>query len=250
MSKIDDLKTKRIILENFIKISSESDFNEDNLKKAIAEAEIDPNLQELIFEDGLISLIKFYVDEITLNLEKIIKKQDGFSEFKIREKISFSLFKLFELQKNDKIFLKKISKFYVDLRNLQNSQYNIRPIILSFKNPLFLADKIWFFIGDKSTDYNYYSKRLILSKIIARSFFVFLEDDSEDLLKTKKHIDSEIEKVMKFEKFKSKIKNFEICSQSKSDIQENIKDFFIDEKGSLRKPVETLKKLPFIRLFN
>ena len=54
---------------------------------------------------------------------------------------------------------------------------------------------IWFGINDKSTDFNFYTKRLTLAKIILRTLFVFVKDESADLMATKKFIDLQIEKL-------------------------------------------------------
>ena len=55
-------------------------------------------------------------------------------------------------------------------------------LILGSNKILFkIADEIWFLSGDKSTDYNYYTKRIILMKIYALTFSFFVFDDSKDL---------------------------------------------------------------------
>ena len=70
-----------------------------------------------------------------------------------------------------------------------------------------IADEIWFLAGDKSTDYNYYTKRIILMKIYAITFSFFVFDDSKNLEKTKKFLDKEINLVLKFGSLKKKLKN-------------------------------------------
>jgi len=68
------------------------------------------------------------------------------------------------------------------------------------------ADVIWNWAGDTSTDYNHYSKRTLLSGIIASSAFIFTNETDEDLTKTQKFIEKRIENVMKFGKLMSKLK--------------------------------------------
>ena len=80
-------------------------------------------------------------------------------------------------------------------------------LILGSNKILFkIADEIWFLSGDKSTDYNYYTKRIILMKIYALTFSFFVFDDSKDLEKTKKFLDREINFVLSFGNLKRKIK--------------------------------------------
>lgn len=67
-------------------------------------------------------------------------------------------------------------------------------------------DAIWRAAGDTSTDYNHYTKRLILSKVYASTLMVFLSDESPDLADTEAFLRRRIENVMQFEKFKAKAK--------------------------------------------
>lgn len=64
------------------------------------------------------------------------------------------------------------------------------------------ADMIWRAIGDTSTDGNFYSKRAILSAVIASTLPVWLSDESEDKTKGRAFLDARIANVMQFEKFK------------------------------------------------
>lgn len=58
-----------------------------------------------------------------------------------------------------------------------------------------LSDKIWKWAGDTSTDYNFYTKRLILGGIIISSQLFWLEDTSKNSEKTKKFIQNRIEET-------------------------------------------------------
>ena len=72
-------------------------------------------------------------------------------------------------------------------------------MIVSSNKTLFkIADEIWFLAGDKSTDYNYYTKRIILMNVYAITFSFFVFDNSKDLERTKKFLDKEISTVLKF----------------------------------------------------
>lgn len=246
---IDSIENKRKILDNFLEICVFEGVNNHALKKAFEKAEIDYKYQELIFENGVLDLIKFYISQISENLSEKIKKEQDFANFKIRDKIKFCLYDIFDQQKDHQIAAKRIFNFYFDIKNLKSSEYGVKSSMLAFKNLLRLSDKIWYLIGDKSTDYNYYTKRLILAKIIAKSFFKFTKDESENLEDTKELIDAEIEKVMQFEKIKAKIKNSDLKNHCQNARRE-FKEIFFDKNLRIRKPQEILKKLPFFRLFN
>jgi len=67
------------------------------------------------------------------------------------------------------------------------------------------ADLIWRIAGDTATDYNHYTKRLILSGVYASTLIVFLDDESPDFAETFAFLDRRIDNVMQFEKAKARL---------------------------------------------
>ncbi len=68
------------------------------------------------------------------------------------------------------------------------------------------ADRVWRALGDKSTDENFYSKRAILSGVLASTYARWFTDTSPDHSETWAFLDARIENVMQFEKFKARLK--------------------------------------------
>ena len=68
------------------------------------------------------------------------------------------------------------------------------------------SDLIWELIGDNSEDYNWYSKRAILSAVYASTVLYWLGDNSEGSEETWHFLDRRIEDVMKFETTKVQLK--------------------------------------------
>jgi ubiquinone biosynthesis protein COQ9 len=69
------------------------------------------------------------------------------------------------------------------------------------------ADAIWNALGDTSRDYNWYTKRAILSGVYSSTTLFWLGDQSEAGDATWKFLDRRIEDVMRFEKTKSRLKD-------------------------------------------
>lgn len=65
------------------------------------------------------------------------------------------------------------------------------------------ADTMWRLAGDTATDYNHYSKRVILGSVYAATVAVFLQDESEGWAETRAFLARRIENVMQFEKAKA-----------------------------------------------
>ena len=68
------------------------------------------------------------------------------------------------------------------------------------------ADAIWSALGDRSDDLNWYSKRAILSGVVSSSVLFWLGDASEGDTDTRAFIDRRIADVMRFEKFKGRVR--------------------------------------------
>lgn len=68
------------------------------------------------------------------------------------------------------------------------------------------ADAVWRALGDDLEDFNWYSKRAILSGVYSSTLLYWLGDQSEGREKTKEFLDRRIADVMRFEKAKAKAK--------------------------------------------
>ncbi|MEX2518839.1 MAG: COQ9 family protein [Paracoccaceae bacterium] len=68
------------------------------------------------------------------------------------------------------------------------------------------ADAIWTALGDTSRDFNWYSKRAILSGVYSATLLYWLGDHSDGFADTWSFLDRRIEGVMRFEKTKAKLK--------------------------------------------
>jgi ubiquinone biosynthesis protein COQ9 len=74
------------------------------------------------------------------------------------------------------------------------------------KNLYATVDAMWRAAGDTSTDYNFYTKRLLLSKVYSTTLSVWLDDQSDNLADTEAFLRRRIENVMQIEKLKAKAK--------------------------------------------
>ena len=61
---------------------------------------------------------------------------------------------------------------------------------------------MWYLAGDNSTDFNFYTKRLILSGIYTNALFVFF---SKDMNYVEENIDKNLKKILKIPKIKQRI---------------------------------------------
>jgi ubiquinone biosynthesis protein COQ9 len=70
------------------------------------------------------------------------------------------------------------------------------------------VDAMWYAAGDNSTDFNFYTKRAILSGVYSSTLLYWLNDRSEGSAATWAFLDRRIDNVMEFEKLKSRVKSW------------------------------------------
>ena len=124
---------------------------------------------------------------------------------------AFTKKKILELKVREKI------KKAVELRiKLASDKEAVRRGVVLFALPIHAfegsrliwdtSDLIWELTGDNSEDYNWYSKRAILSAVYASTVLYWLGDNSEGSEETWHFLDRRIEDVMKFETAKVQLK--------------------------------------------
>ncbi|MAZ07349.1 MAG: COQ9 family protein [Rickettsiales bacterium] len=193
--KINIDKLSLIMLE---KLNDSNDLDAvlmDSLKVLKIDIKSFKKIKETYYRNGLGSLMT----QINIVINKMLKKDNPIdvNKFRISEKIIFYVFK--RLKIIDKLCNRK--KLFFIMMKPQN--FSISNKIL-FK----IADEIWFLAGDKSTDMNYYSKRIILMNIYASIFSFFVFDQSKDFSRTLNLLEKEINLVLSFGKIKKKISSF------------------------------------------
>ena len=108
---------------------------------------------------------------------------------------------------NKKITILLNEKLKNDLKNKDEIKKLMKDNIKKCNKEFFfvynLSSDMWYLAGDKSTDYNFYTKRLILSGILFKLYFKILSLKEYKEEELSKDIDSEILKVGKFNKIKS-----------------------------------------------
>lgn len=70
------------------------------------------------------------------------------------------------------------------------------------------ADVIWVWAGDESTDYNHYSKRMLLSGVITTTMLSWLRDETDDMQETLNFLDHRIDNVLQLGKFVGGLKKY------------------------------------------
>jgi ubiquinone biosynthesis protein COQ9 len=196
-TKLQKDKILNYLYKNFKKIDFDNIDQDISLKKIddlhfFDKQELLIKISDLLFED----LDKKFLSEVKSKVNKISKTN---------EKISFLLHKRFQIEKKNKDLIKI---FLIHLIKSNNSNKVLNYIYS-------VADIMWKHSNDRSVDFNYYTKRLILSSVYLKILILTFYKDNL----TQKDLDKEILKSLEHVKL---ISQFKI----KLDFLKNIKEFF------------------------
>ena len=124
------------------------------------------------------------------------KRPKNFNKLRLNEKIKYFVIKRLAL--TDEIFdLKKLAKLNLTSKSPKNA----------LKILFDISDEIWFLVGDKSLDFNFYSKRFILMNIYLNSFLYLISQKKRNLKNLEIFVERQIKAVLTFGKLKSKFKS-------------------------------------------
>jgi ubiquinone biosynthesis protein COQ9 len=68
-----------------------------------------------------------------------------------------------------------------------------------------ITDAIWRAAGDRSTDYNFYTKRGLLAGVVTATYLYWLDDESEDFVETWAFLDRRIEDVLRIQMLRGRL---------------------------------------------
>jgi ubiquinone biosynthesis protein COQ9 len=196
-TKLQKDKILNHLYKNFKKIDFDN-IDQDIIFKKIGDLdffdkkELLLKISSLFFED----LDQRFLNEVKSKVNKITKTN---------EKISFLLNKRLQIEKKNKDLIKKI---FIHLIKDNNSN-KVLTYIYS------VSDIMWKYANDRSVDFNFYTKRLILSSVYLKILILSFYKDNL----TPKDLNEEISKSLEHVKL---ISQFKI----KLDFFKNLKEFF------------------------
>jgi ubiquinone biosynthesis protein COQ9 len=166
---------------------------------AITTAEQQLNLEKgtafCLFPAGIPDVLQYWHDCLYTDLENAYRSQTP-PPTKIREKIHSSVMLRLNLLQDYKPAVRTAMGYYtLPTRALDTSNYLYQ-----------IVDQCWRLAGDTSTDYNFYSKRLLLAGVYLSTLLYWLQDESENHQETADFLIRRIENVLAIPKMTEKFK--------------------------------------------
>lgn len=167
-------------------------WSDATLRQAASATGDDMALARLAFPRGGIDMALAFHRDVDRQLAEALDAAD-LDSMRIRDRITFAVRKRIEILGTEREAVRRGAAL---MALPLNAPEGARAIWES-------ADLIWRHCGDMSTDYNWYTKRAILSSVISSTMLYWLGDESTDFASTWAFLDRRIENVMQFEKRKA-----------------------------------------------
>ena len=196
------IKDKTQILKQLEVSFKKNIFIDLNLDNILKKEKIEVIKFYSLFPHKTKSLCYFFFENLGNQAENNLKKEIR-HEKSVSKRVKYLLIEFFNLLNKEK----KTSIFFLNF--LATKPFLLKKISLHYSN------KIWFLLEDKSTDFNFYTKRYILSQIFINTLLYWR--GSESIEKTIGFINSQIVALGKFGYYKSRF-NKTITSLFKSEL--------------------------------
>lgn len=197
------VRLRQRLLEAFVWRAVEMGWTEAALKAAAEDAGMSEGEAQLAAPQGVRDMADAFTARADDVMLAAISKLD-LPSMRIRDKVRAAVRARLEAQSDYKDAARALTRWLARPGRVQAA-------------PSFLwrtADKIWRALGDVSTDENFYTKRAILSGVLASTYARWFNDDSADAGATWAFLDARIENVMQFERAKAQLKRIGPLAQS------------------------------------
>ena len=155
------------------------------LKSGAADVGIPQQTARALFPDGGAEMIELHSQLLDNEMERRLVAE-GFSEMRVRDRVGYAVKVRLALAIEDREAVRRALTY---LAMPGHSALSVRILYRT-------VDMIWRCAGDKATDWNFYSKRGLLSGIYASAVLFMLQDDSPDCVETGAFIDRRIAEIM------------------------------------------------------
>ncbi|MEQ1754861.1 MAG: COQ9 family protein [Micropepsaceae bacterium] len=169
-------------------------WTDKTLKDAASNLEVDDADLKAAFPRGITDALVFFSQQADDRAEAIIAAAD-LKAMKIRERVTFAVRTRIEVILQHKEAARRGAAVFA------LPQHALDGATAVYRS----CDMTWRAIGDTSTDFNFYTKRALLSGVYTSTMLFWFADTSEGFEETWKFLDRRIADVMQIEKVKSAV---------------------------------------------
>jgi len=170
-------------------------WGEASWRKAAKDLGVPLGFIKMAFPGGAAEMVEAHLKALDQAMLAALKKKN-LEKMKIRERIEAAVLTRLALNEKNREAVRRTLGF---LALPGNAALSARCLWRT-------ADAMWVAAGDTATDYNHYTKRIILSAVYSSTLLVWLNDTSKGMKDTKAFLARRIEDVMRFEKVKARVR--------------------------------------------
>ena len=175
-----------IWLQKALKFVPEHGWNPEILPKTAKAVGCDSALAGVVFPRGISDLVQEFHNQATHAMNERIAANRPFKALKVREKVAFGVRARLEAMEKDKEAVRALFGWAA------HPLHAGRALRMVWDT----CDKIWWQAGDTATDYNHYTKRLLLAQVWQRTLLFWLDDNSRGHSATWHYLDERIAEVL------------------------------------------------------
>jgi ubiquinone biosynthesis protein COQ9 len=184
--------TPELFVENMLRHVPFDSWSETAMQTTAEELCLSASDVAKLFPRGIASVITIGSDDVDAKM--VAKFMDRFSDkfdgmpvhVRIRELLIIR-FEILQLHKE------AVRKMITSMAKPEHAELGSR---LLYKT----LDRVWRAAGDRSTDFNFYTKRATLGAVYGATMLAFLDDDTPDMQKTRAFLDRRLQDVAKIPK--------------------------------------------------
>lgn len=178
---------KRKILSKALLHVPFEEWSQDLLEQAARESDVDPSYAWRLFPNGPLEAVSCWSHLLDQDMIAVLPPAET---MRVRDRIALGVRTRLRLLAHER------------QAALKTARYLSRPLHLAEASRLVYqtVNQIWYYAGDTSTDYNFYTKRGLLAWVYSATFFYWLQDNSQDFEKTWAFLDHRINEVLKLPK--------------------------------------------------
>ena len=168
---------------------------------ALAAAAVDFGLEPAdarhAFPGGPVVLVTYHAAYADRRMEEALKESD-LAAMRVRERIAHAVRIRLEQNAADREAIRAALPILAQPANGGHALYSLYRTV----------DTIWFAVGDKSTDFGFYTKRALLAGVYLSTLLYWLNDNSEDAQASWAFLDRRIADVMRIQTTRARFARF------------------------------------------
>jgi len=184
---------RRAILAEMVAQAPFDGWRELAFRRAVAAAGLDRSVGRRAFPGGALEVLDLYVHEADRRMAAALAELD-LGEMRVRDRITTAIRIRLAQHEGEKEAVRRALAVLALPGNTRRALTGLYGTV----------DAIWRAAGDRSTDFNFYSKRLILAGVYSTTLLCWLDDSSPGAVVTWAFLDRRIDDVRRFEKTKAR----------------------------------------------